>query len=139
MHKQGPDHWVLNSARNHPLFRSLPDSVNKTNGQETKRFQYCCMCSVRLVVSFFCCLEVSYEPDAKKSAECRTAWQWSTENMLFLPFPPRTQKSNSVLHISREILNRASERKTHGFGQMKTNLQRRKIQCCGLSFRARVN
>ena len=106
------------------------------DGQETTLFQCCWVIHVRLEVSLFCCLHMSLTDwMLKKSADLP-----AQQRDYVISSPSRKiQKSSSMRHIPRETVQRAGESQTHGIGQMKTNPWQRKVQCCGLCFRAKVN
>lgn len=59
--------------------------------------------------------------------------------MSFVPLSRKIQKGSGIQHIPRERVKRAGESRTHGVRQTKTNPQRRKVQYCGLCFRAKEN
>jgi hypothetical protein len=78
-----------------------------TNDQETKLFQYRCVRSCKSVgIIFLLPAGVSYGLMLRKLPNLELLANEAIQMMLS---PPRTQKSNDVLYIWREMLARASE------------------------------
>lgn len=80
-----------------------------TDGQETRLFQYCCVCSCKIgSIIFLLSVEISHRWDAKKNAAVRTLANEAGESMLLTPVYPLDRTSKHVPHIPRGMLNRTS-------------------------------